>query len=152
MRTELVWSQRAQDSTSRGRQELLGAFSLEEMNPAPGTRSPKPVLRKGTPMVADSIRARILVVAIVFAKLLFSVVPTHAQSAGEILQKARDIYAQLKSYSDAGVVLNQYGVSSEDKHSFSTLFIRTPRHVLLDFHKQGGDRYVIWADPDAFHT
>jgi len=75
-----------------------------------------------------------------------------AQSADEIVKKARDTYAQLHAYADTGVVLDQYGTSSEDKHTFSTRFVRTPRHVLLDFHKQGGDRYVIWADPDAFHT
>ena len=76
----------------------------------------------------------------------------HAQSAESILQKTRDTYAQMKSYADSGVVLNQYGASSEDKHTFSTAFSRSPRHFLLDFHKQGGDQYVIWADADAFHT
>jgi len=76
----------------------------------------------------------------------------HAQSAESILQKARDTYGQLKSYADTGSVMNEYGSSSVDKHSFSTAFSRSPRHFLLDFHKQGGDQYVIWADPDAFHT
>ncbi len=75
-----------------------------------------------------------------------------AQSADSILQKTRDTYAQVKSYADAGTVAVEYGASSEDKHSFSTAFNRSPRRLLLDFHKQGGDRYVIWADADAFHT
>jgi hypothetical protein len=75
-----------------------------------------------------------------------------AQTAESILQKSRDTYAQLKSYADTGIVLYEYGTSSEDKHTFSTAFNRAPRHLLLEFHKQGGDRYVIWADPDAFHT
>lgn len=83
---------------------------------------------------------------------LFAVTSTRAQTAESILQKTRDAYAQMKSYADTGVVLYEYGTSSEDKHTFSTAFNRAPRHVLLDFHKQGGDRYVIWADPDAFHT
>lgn len=76
----------------------------------------------------------------------------HAQSAESVLQKTRDTYGQLKSYADTGVVINEYATSSEDKHTFSTAFSRSPRHFLLDFHKQGGDQYVIWADPDAFHT
>ncbi|HZQ24865.1 MAG TPA: DUF2092 domain-containing protein [Terriglobales bacterium] len=76
----------------------------------------------------------------------------HGQTADSVLQKARDTYGQMKSYADTGVVLYEYGTSSEDKHTFSTAFNRSPRHLLLDFHKQGGDRYVIWADPDAFHT
>jgi outer membrane lipoprotein-sorting protein len=76
----------------------------------------------------------------------------HGQSAESILQKTRDTYVGLKSYADTGTILYEYGASSEDKHSFSTAFSRSPRHLRLDFHKQGGDRYVIWGDPDAFHT
>lgn len=86
-----------------------------------------------------------------FLALLASV-PSHAQSADNILQKTRDTYSQLKSYADTGEVIYEYGASGQDKHRFSTLFNRSPRHLLLDFHKQGGDRYVIWADPEAFHT
>ena len=75
---------------------------------------------------------------------------SHAQSANEILQKMRDTYAAMKSYADTGVVLNDYGIT--DRHTFTTYFNRAPRHFILDFRKQGGDRFVIWADPDAFHT
>lgn len=82
----------------------------------------------------------------------FAAASACAQSAESILQKTRDAYTQLKSYADTGIVLYEYGTSSEDKHSFSTAFNRAPRHLLLEFHKQSGDRYVIWADPDAFHT
>lgn len=82
----------------------------------------------------------------------FTTTIVHAQSADAILQKARDVYAQLQSYADTGVIRYEYGASSEDQHTFSTAFMRKPRHFLLDFHKQGGDQYVIWADADAFHT
>jgi outer membrane lipoprotein-sorting protein len=75
-----------------------------------------------------------------------------AQTAESVLQKSRDAYNQMKSYADTGVVVQEYGPSLADKHTFSTAFNRSPRHVLLDFHKQGGDQFVIWADPDAFHT
>lgn len=74
----------------------------------------------------------------------------HAQSAESILQKAKDTYGAMKSYSDTGVIVEEYGAT--DRHTFSTYFNRSPRHFLLDFRKQGGDRYVIWADGDAFHT
>lgn len=93
---------------------------------------------------------KIFLAVIAFGLLFFA--EASAQSAESILQKSRDTYEQLKSYADAGMVLVEYGTSSEDKHTFSTAFNRAPRHVLLDFHKQGGDRYVIWAEPDAFHT
>jgi outer membrane lipoprotein-sorting protein len=75
-----------------------------------------------------------------------------AQNAESILQKTRDTYVALKSYADSGVIVSDYGSSSQDKHTFSTLFNRAPRHFLLDFHKQGGGRLVIWGDTDAFHT
>jgi len=62
------------------------------------------------------------------------------------------MYVSLRSYADTGVVLNQYGSSSEDRHTFTMYFNRNPRRFVLDFRKQGGDQYVIWGDPDAFHT
>jgi outer membrane lipoprotein-sorting protein len=74
----------------------------------------------------------------------------HAQSVENILQKTRDTYAAMKSYADTGVIVREYGAT--DRHTFTTYFIRAPRHFLLDFKKEGGDRYVIWADADAFHT
>jgi outer membrane lipoprotein-sorting protein len=75
-----------------------------------------------------------------------------AESAQEILDRTRATYASLQTYSDTGVVINEYGASSQDQHTFKTWFSRNPRHFLLDFRKQGGDRFVIWGDPDAFHT
>ena len=75
-----------------------------------------------------------------------------AENASEVLQKTRTTYGAMKSYADTGVVLNEYGSSSQDRHTFSTYFNRAPRHFLLDFRKQGGSQYVIWGDPDAFHT
>jgi outer membrane lipoprotein-sorting protein len=84
--------------------------------------------------------------------LLLAGISTQAQNAESILEKSRDTYAQMASYVDTGVVLVEYGTSSEDQHTFSTAFNRAPRHLLLDFHKQGGDRLVIWADPNGFHT
>jgi outer membrane lipoprotein-sorting protein len=78
--------------------------------------------------------------------------PADAENAEQILQKTRDLYGALKSYSDSGVVVREYGASTQDRHTFTTVFNRTPRHFVLDFRKQGGDQYVIWGDPDAFHT
>jgi outer membrane lipoprotein-sorting protein len=76
----------------------------------------------------------------------------HAEDAAAILQKARDTYVGLKSYADRGTVVHEYGYDSTDTHTFTTYFNRAPRHFLLDFNKQGGDQYVIWGDPEAFHT
>src|SRR5262252_982039 len=61
-----------------------------------------------------------------------------------VLQKARDTYVELKSYADSGTILEEYGTNFKDTHTFATYFIRAPRHFLLEFNKQGGDRYVIW--------
>lgn len=73
-----------------------------------------------------------------------------APSADDIAQKMRDTYGTFSSYSDSAVIVREYGAT--DRHTFTTYFNRAPRHFLLDFHKQGGDRYVVWGDPDAFHT
>jgi hypothetical protein len=73
-------------------------------------------------------------------------------TAEAILGHMREVYASLGSYSDQGSIVREYSATSSDRHAFATLFTRKPRHFLLDFHKQGGDRYVIWGDPDAFHT
>jgi len=81
---------------------------------------------------------------------LLSVLSAYAQSADEIVKKMRDTYGVLNSYSDTAVMVRQYGAT--DRHTFATYFNRAPRHFLLDFHKQGGDRYVVWGDPEGFHT
>ena len=73
-------------------------------------------------------------------------------AADDILQRMRAMYGELRSYTDMGVVLHEYGTSSTDRHVFATVFMRAPRGFLLDFRKQGGERYVIWGDPAAFHT
>lgn len=75
-----------------------------------------------------------------------------AQSGDEIVKKMRDTYAALTSYADTGVVIIDSGFPTLDRHTFATSMCRTPRHFILDFRKQGGDRFVIWGDPDAFHT
>jgi len=77
-------------------------------------------------------------------------VSARAQNASDIVQKMRDSYGALSSYSDSAVIVREYGAT--DRHTFTTYFNRLPRHFLLDFHKQGGDRYVVWGDPDGFHT
>jgi outer membrane lipoprotein-sorting protein len=94
---------------------------------------------------------RRLAAMVVCAPLLMAPA-ARAQTTETILQKTRDTYAGLKSYSDSGVVLSEYGSSSKDRHTFTTYFNRAPRHFYFDFHKQGGDRYVVWGDPGAFHT
>lgn len=98
-------------------------------------------------------RNRTFTVAAMIACALVSITPcAPAQTAESIVQKMHDTYAALKSYSDTGVILDEYGSSSADRHTFTTNFNRAPRHFLLDFRKQSGDRFVVWGDPDAFHT
>lgn len=72
--------------------------------------------------------------------------------ADDVLQRSREMYGALRSYADTGVVLREYGTSSQDRDTFTTAFRREPRGFLLEFRKQAGDRYVVWGDPNAFHT
>jgi outer membrane lipoprotein-sorting protein len=73
-------------------------------------------------------------------------------AADDILQRSRAVYGELRSYADTGVVLEEYGSGSKDRHTFATYFNRAPRRFFFDFRKDGGDRYVVWGDRDAFHT
>ena len=73
-------------------------------------------------------------------------------AADDLLQQTRTMYTELRSYADTGVVIEEYGTSSKDRHAFTTNFRRAPRGFAFDFKKDSGDRYVIWGDPDAFHT
>src|SRR3982751_3547607 len=73
-------------------------------------------------------------------------------AANEVLQRSFAKYASLTSYSDTGVVVYEYGTASKDRHTFTTYFSRAPRSYYFDFKKESGERFVIWGDPEAFHT
>lgn len=78
----------------------------------------------------------------------------HAQTpnADKILEAVYAKYAGLTSYSDTGTVTYEYGTDSKDTHRFVTLLNRSPRGYLLEFTKVSGERFVIWGDPEAFHS
>jgi outer membrane lipoprotein-sorting protein len=104
-------------------------------------------------MKALRLRAVLLAVSVLCAAFCGYSRPVRADdSPGAILQHARAVYGDLSSYSDSATVLKEYGVDSKDQQAFSTFFNRTPRHFLLDYRKQNGDRLVIWGDPEAFHS
>jgi hypothetical protein len=94
--------------------------------------------------------ALIAAAAVVATVLLTASVTVRVE--GDMLVRSRATYSALSSYADTGGVIHEYGVSSKDRHTFTTVFNRTPRRFLLDFHKDSGDRHVVWGDPDAFHT
>ena len=77
--------------------------------------------------------------------------PRAQESGDDVWKRARAVYADLKWYEDTGTVISEYGVDSVDKFPFTTRFSRTPRRFILDYNPQGA-RFVIWGDPDAFHT
>ena len=83
--------------------------------------------------------------------LAMSIAQPALLAADDVMQRSRAVYAALRSYADTGVVLNESG-AAKDRHAFTTSFTRAPRGFLLDFRKQGGDRYVVWGEPDAFHA
>jgi outer membrane lipoprotein-sorting protein len=81
--------------------------------------------------------------------------PARSVAADDVLARSRAMYAALKSYADTGTVEHEYGPTSaraRDRHAFTTFFNRAPRRFYFDFKKDSGDRYVIWGDPEAFHT
>jgi hypothetical protein len=89
------------------------------------------------------------------AILLACASAARAQDVEQILQKTRDTYVALQSYADSGTVIAEYGSGPQPqatRHQFTTRFRRSPRAYVFDFHKEGGDRYVVWGDPDAFHS
>lgn len=75
-------------------------------------------------------------------------------SADDVLARSRAVYAGLGSYADTGVVIKEYGGRDccKEQHTFTTYFKRAPRGFYFDFRNENGDRYVIWGDPQAFHT
>jgi outer membrane lipoprotein-sorting protein len=90
-----------------------------------------------------------LVCMLVFVKPLAA----HAAETPEtILEHVRSVYAALTSYSDKGTVTKEYTATSRDTFSFTTNLNRSPRHFLFDYSRPGGDRLVVWGDPEAFHT
>lgn len=80
-----------------------------------------------------------------------SATPRAQESGDDIWKKVRAVYADMKSYEDTGTVVNEYGVDSADRFSFVMRFSRSPRRFIFDYNPQGA-RFVIWGDPDAFHT
>jgi outer membrane lipoprotein-sorting protein len=78
-----------------------------------------------------------------------------AASSDDVLAKTEAAYAALKSYSDTGSVDTEFGPKEglvREHHTFKTLY-RAPRHFLFDFVKaESADRFVVWADDEAFHS
>src|SRR5260370_39611333 len=76
-------------------------------------------------------------------------VPRAASEGDDILKRSRAIYADLRSYADTGVMINEYGSASTDEFKFVTRFNRSLRRFFLQAsHRQHG----IWGDPAALPT
>jgi outer membrane lipoprotein-sorting protein len=99
------------------------------------------------------MRPFIYLITICTAALVTDLFGPHGVSAAEdALTRSRAAYGSLQSYADTGVIVHEYGTSSQDRHTFTTAFNRLPRRFRLEFTKQNGDRFIVWGDPDAFHT
>jgi len=76
-------------------------------------------------------------------------------SSDDLLTKTQAAYAALKSYSDTGTVDVEFGPANgvvRERHTFKTFF-RAPRNFFFDFVKaDNADRFVVWANDEAFHT
>lgn len=98
---------------------------------------------------------RVAVAAAVCSSLAWGHFAQGGASAQDVLTKSQAAYASLQSYSDTGTVDTEFGPPNgllREHHTFTTLF-RAPRHFLFDFVKEDkADRFVVWADDEAFHT
>jgi outer membrane lipoprotein-sorting protein len=98
---------------------------------------------------------RVAFVACVCASFAWTPGSRVVASSDDVLAKTLSAYAGLKSYSDTASVDTEFGPRNglvREHHTFKTFF-RGPRHFLLDFVKaDNADRFVIWADDEAFHT
>jgi len=66
----------------------------------------------------------------------------------DVLARSRAMYAALRFTLTPAPLSSSMAPPrdpSRDRHTFTTYFNRAPRHFYLEFRKQGGDRYVIWA-------
>lgn len=76
----------------------------------------------------------------------------------ELLERVREKYAALDSYSDTGVVvLEEKPIGStliRERHTFATRY-QAPRSFYFDFRKgsgASGERFVIWSPGDTFNS
>jgi hypothetical protein len=71
------------------------------------------------------------------------------QSAADLMQRARDAYQKLRTYSDTGeVVMDYQGVGTRvltsTRGSFQTSY-EAPRHFRMTFRKENGEELAIWT-------
>jgi outer membrane lipoprotein-sorting protein len=101
------------------------------------------------------ITLRIVIVAAVCSSLAWAHAAQAGASAQDIVTRSQAAYAALHSYADTGTLDTEFGPPNgilREHHTFRTLF-RAPRHFLFDFVKQDkADRFVVWADDEAFYT
>jgi len=83
------------------------------------------------------------------AAIMAGPVARAASEGDDVFARARGVYADLRSYADTGVAIHEFGASATDEFKFVTRFSRSPRRFFLD---SAGGQFVIWGDPDAFHT
>jgi outer membrane lipoprotein-sorting protein len=105
---------------------------------------------RSTPGLAPIRRVAIVILGLVSAGPVLPGAGAAEQS--DVLEQSKAAYAALQTYADTGVVIAEFGVSSREQHRFTTRLSRSPRGFLFDFEQAAGDRYVIWGDPQAFHT
>jgi outer membrane lipoprotein-sorting protein len=98
---------------------------------------------------------RTVIIASACASVTWGHASRPVSSSDDVLARSQAAYAALHSYSDTGSVDLEFGPSGavvREHHTFKTFF-RAPRHFLFDFVKaENADRFVVWADDDAFHT
>src|ERR1043165_9301032 len=77
-------------------------------------------------------------------------------SPDDLVTRTLAAYSNLRTYSDTGVVLDQFGPKADNvyRHTFKTFF-KAPRNFYFEFNadaRSGGDRIVIWCDGGDFQS
>lgn len=81
--------------------------------------------------------------------------PALADTAADVMARVRATYSNLKSYADQGSVVTEdssgAGTPLIETHTFRTRY-QAPRQFLLEFHKAGGEQYVLWGEGTDFQS
>jgi len=102
------------------------------------------------------MRVALLPLLLSIAVLASPVMAGGNPSPDELVAGTLKTYPSLRSYSDTGVVLDQFGPKADNvyRHTFKTFF-RAPRNFYFEFNadpRSGGDRIVIWCDGGDFQS
>jgi outer membrane lipoprotein-sorting protein len=102
------------------------------------------------------MRAALSALMLLSAAALAPPAMTADPAPDDLVARTLQVYPNLRTYSDTGVVLDQFGPKADNvyRHTFRTYF-KAPRSFYFEFNsdaRSGGDRFVIWCDGGDFQS